>query len=69
MAIGVDGGADIAVAKPFPYNFGMDAGLEHEGGMGMSQVMEAQMRDPGPGDDLTEGVAKAAGVKRPAIVI
>ena len=46
MAVDVEGEGDVAVAEAFADDLGVDACLEREGGVCVTQVMEADAREP-----------------------
>jgi len=60
MGIKIDGDTDARMPQPLLRDLRMDAGLEHVRGMGMPQIMEADMTEPAPPQELDKDMGKLA---------
>ena len=56
------------MAKAFADDLGVDAGLQAQGGMGVAQVVQADLGQHGLLDGLAKVAADALGIQRPAIL-
>ncbi len=68
MRVEIERDADGCVAEPFGYDLGVDAGLEGEGGMGVSQVVESDRWDAGLLDEVGEPMGEAVRVNRGTVL-
>ena len=55
MAVGVERYRDGGVSEPLLDDLGVDACLEREGRVGVSQIVQPYLRQPGVADVMAEG--------------
>ena len=64
VGVAVEGEADRGMAETFADDLDVDAGHQQVAGVGVAEVVEADHRDVGVGDEAAEGLADRAGLQR-----
>ena len=67
MRVCIHGKGDAGVAQPFRDHFDIDASPDHEGSIGMPEIMKTEMGQSRFPQHPGKGVGYRARVKRPAI--